>query len=401
MSFIIEDGVLKKYCSEKSDETDVVIPKGVTTIGEEAFANCDNLKSVKIPDSVISIEHGAFFECINLKSVKIPKSVEKIGRSAFECCYNLENVTIQNGVSVIETYAFSSCQNLTNIIIPKSLVRIECDAFGECEKLTRIYISNIRRTKGFESTIVPVGSMSTEEILNNKQLFNEKPDGLVVTKYGVLCGYKGDIETIIIPNGVKKIKRFFLWKKRYSIEISESVTGIEDCALSDVCIILRENGFHIDLQIEGFWWDSTYNRSLKKFLKRVGLTKDEYFDKQKYREKLYLDEFLFTKDIIKRQAIFGKMKKRSYKIPIAILMSISHEEDVFFHAYVKSNIKRSVKYLIYNNDMENLERILDLGYVTKKHIDDLINYALGMYNHVFCYLEFASLLLNYKKENLM
>lgn len=401
MSFIIEDGILKKYCSEKSDETNVVIPKGVKIIGEDAFASCDNLKSVKIPDSVISIESGAFFECINLKSVKIPKSVEKIGRDAFECCYDLENVTIQNGVKVIEEYAFAFCQNLTNIIIPESLVRIEYDAFCCCERLTRVYISNIRRTKGFSRTIVPVGSMSTEKILNNKQLFNEKPDGLVITKYGILCGYNRNIDTIIIPNGVKQIKRFFLWRKRDSIEISESVTGIEDCAFRDICIILRENGFHIGLQIEKFWWDSTYNRSLKKFLKRVGLTKDEYFDKQKCREELYLDEFLFTKDIIKRQTIFGKMKKRSYKIPIAILMSVSHEEDVFFHAYVKSNIKRSVKYLIYDNDIENLERILDLGYVTKKHIDDLINYALDMYNNEFRSLEFYSLLLNYKKENLM
>lgn len=213
MSFIIEDGILKKYCSEKSDETNVVIPKGVKIIGEDAFASCDNLKSVKIPDSVISIESGAFFECINLKSVKIPKSVEKIGRDAFECCYDLENVTIQNGVKVIEEYAFAFCQNLTNIIIPESLVRIEYDAFCCCERLTRVYISNIRRTKGFSRTIVPVGSMSTEEILNNKQLFNEKPDGLVITKYGILCGYNRNIDTIIIPNGVKQIKRFFCGEK--------------------------------------------------------------------------------------------------------------------------------------------------------------------------------------------
>ena len=102
---------------------------------------------------------------------------------------------------------------------------------------------------------------------------------------------------------------------------------------------LRENGYHIGLQMERFWSNVAYDKPFKKYLKRVGLTKDEYYDKQKRREELYLDEFWFTKDIIKRQVIFGKMKKRSYKIPIAILMSLSHEEDVFFMPMSRAILK--------------------------------------------------------------
>ena len=54
--FIIEDGVLKEYVGEESD---VVIPDGVTAIGDEAFYGCD-METVFIPDSVISIGEGAF-----------------------------------------------------------------------------------------------------------------------------------------------------------------------------------------------------------------------------------------------------------------------------------------------------------------------------------------------------
>ena len=37
---------------------DVVIPKGVTAIGEYAFGGCTGLTSVVIPDSVTSIGEG-------------------------------------------------------------------------------------------------------------------------------------------------------------------------------------------------------------------------------------------------------------------------------------------------------------------------------------------------------
>ena len=47
----------------------LVIPNGVTSIGDEAFSNCEGLKSVTIPNSVTSIGRYAFFFCDSLTSV--------------------------------------------------------------------------------------------------------------------------------------------------------------------------------------------------------------------------------------------------------------------------------------------------------------------------------------------
>ena len=61
--FIIENGVLIKY---KGSEEAVVIPDGVTEIGDRAFACCMNLQYVTLPESVTYIGEDAFSECENL-----------------------------------------------------------------------------------------------------------------------------------------------------------------------------------------------------------------------------------------------------------------------------------------------------------------------------------------------
>ena len=58
------------------------IEYSVTSIGENAFENCDNLQSVTIPNSVTSIGIGAFYSCSRLQSVTINGN-PKIGGSAF------------------------------------------------------------------------------------------------------------------------------------------------------------------------------------------------------------------------------------------------------------------------------------------------------------------------------
>ncbi len=94
-----------------------VIPTdgSVTSIGEDAFYNCDSLTSVTIPDSVTSIGYSAFSDCSKLTSVTIGNGVTSIGYSAFSDCSKLTSVTIGNGVTSIGDWAFIYCDSLTSI----------------------------------------------------------------------------------------------------------------------------------------------------------------------------------------------------------------------------------------------------------------------------------------------
>ena len=104
---------------------DVVIPEyvtdddntrhAVTSIGDYAFRDCNEMTSVAIADSVTEIRTGAFVNCSKLSKAAVPNSVRSIGNSAFDGCtslssisyngneYDLSNIVpafVENGVSV-------------------------------------------------------------------------------------------------------------------------------------------------------------------------------------------------------------------------------------------------------------------------------------------------------------
>lgn len=94
--------VITTYIGKKNN---IEIPKTikgypVTKIGESAFANHANVKSVSIPDGMKEIGWFAFRGCIGLCRITIPSSVISIGYDAFQYCN--QNLTIQCS---IDSYA--------------------------------------------------------------------------------------------------------------------------------------------------------------------------------------------------------------------------------------------------------------------------------------------------------
>ena len=120
--------------------TAVEIPDTVTSIGDYAFSGCSILTSVSIPESVTSIGKGAFSGCSSLTSVSIPEGVTSIGNDAFSDCSSLTSVSISESVTSIGDYAFSSCSSLTSVSILEGVTSIGDYAFRSCSSLTSVSI---------------------------------------------------------------------------------------------------------------------------------------------------------------------------------------------------------------------------------------------------------------------
>ena len=108
---------LVKFPNGRTDNT-YSIPGNVSTIGDEAFLQCENLTSMTIPNTVTNVIDDAFGECTNLTSV-----------------------IIQPGVTTIKTYVFYKCDKLLNIIIPSTVTTIGANTFTGCTLLTNITLN--------------------------------------------------------------------------------------------------------------------------------------------------------------------------------------------------------------------------------------------------------------------
>ena len=68
----------------------VVLSEGITSIGEYAFYDCQNLEQIVLPTSLQTIDAYAFEDCWNLADVTFPDSLQTLGQDCFKDCKKLQ-----------------------------------------------------------------------------------------------------------------------------------------------------------------------------------------------------------------------------------------------------------------------------------------------------------------------
>lgn len=182
----------------------IVLPKGITTIGDDAFSYNTSLTSIKIPNTVTTIGKRAFRGCTNLTSIEIPDSVTYIGEHCFYDCNKLQKIKLSKKIQTINPYLLYGCSSLTEIKIPEGVKSIGYAAFSSCSKLTTITLpASLTSLSG--AAIAKLNRLTEIKIADGNNSFKFE-NGILLSKDGKTM-YMAllTLTEINVPNGVVSI----------------------------------------------------------------------------------------------------------------------------------------------------------------------------------------------------
>lgn len=243
------DGILccegEVYYCPASCKSDVVIPSAIKTIGKEVFANhsgllsvnvnagasigegafknCSNLKSVTLSNGVKSIDSNAFDGCASLEHISIPGSVKSLGQMAFQGCLSLSSIRFNEGIETINSKAFADCILLKALSFPVSLKNIYTEAFSGCSGIEEITFPT-----GCNCSYIGEGAFTFCSELNEIQL----PANLEVIAEKAFMGCTA-LKNVVLNAKIKKIDRyaFFGCTNLTSINVPKGATTYEETFL--------------------------------------------------------------------------------------------------------------------------------------------------------------------------
>lgn len=95
----------------------IILPQGITSIGNRSFAALSRLISANLPFGITSIGESAFEGCTKLADVTFPDSLNMIGANAFRACVSLQSVTLPRYMVYMDGNSFAGCSSLEAITI--------------------------------------------------------------------------------------------------------------------------------------------------------------------------------------------------------------------------------------------------------------------------------------------
>ena len=215
----------------KETPTTVILPESYKgenyVIGRGAFMWDENIKEVVIPEGITGIGNFAFEHCYSLIKVTLPCGLKTIGNLSFSGC-NLEDIVIPNTVESIGEIAFYSNHAMTSLYIPQSVRYIGPGAFGGTPALVSITVDERNSVYDSRNNCNAIMETATNKLIAgccNTSI----PDGTTSICCAAFSSVSFENPNIVLPNTVETLEAHaFYLSNIESVVIPQSVQYIYD-----------------------------------------------------------------------------------------------------------------------------------------------------------------------------
>ncbi len=205
----------------------IELPATVTSIETCAFMNTHSLSEIYLPDSISNISQWAFGGS-GLKSLTIPKGLKTVGKEAFSDIQNLLTLVIPETVELIEDEAFVRT-NIQTIINASELEL----TFGSTEHGRVAETATIIVDKNGNRTVNSIYLEEPYSLTEDNFLFEKADNGYR------LIAYLGDEETVTLPRDYMGMPyEMYYIRGVTNVIIPEGITSVSTYAFRE-CITLR------------------------------------------------------------------------------------------------------------------------------------------------------------------
>ncbi|MCD8210883.1 MAG: leucine-rich repeat domain-containing protein [Prevotella sp.] len=220
----------------------------VTTVGEYAFNGCKSMTTLYLGSGLTNIGEYAFYNCSSLKAVEIPDNITTINAYTFSGCSRLSSLNLGNGVAYIEEHAFSDCSALTDVSIPSNVMSIENYAFNN-SGITNLTIKDSTKKLSFTTTSkatpldgCPIESLYLGRIISYDSSYSPFRGNTNLTSLSIsnnvtainTYAFRGctGLTEVVVPNSVTDIGSYAFYNCSgiTSLTIGNQVTSIGNYA---------------------------------------------------------------------------------------------------------------------------------------------------------------------------
>jgi len=264
----------------------IVLPKGLTSIGNASFGQIKNLTSITIPDGVTKIGMFAFAMCPNLSEITLPESLESIGFGAFMSSTKLANISYSGTYEQWKKISIGLSNNpLLSAVVNVNSKGNNVNANNVLAKETTLYIYGENKL------------LDGADVICDSSVYKVKKGTVKIpmSKYSDITVVHKDYNSkTVTPEQLEQSTSVYLYKKNKEKPVINGVYADNiDIINNDYYLdILEEEPLKIKADI--IWRDD--NSQHKKVYLKQDITK-VYFDQNNYLEIAMFTHFDITQPI--------------------------------------------------------------------------------------------------------